>query len=171
MILFQVIKSEGELVDLCQRINVLFKYEQIILSRSGSWRWLKAIISVFPYTIPEGTIIIRPTKANEILLMRSRKSSRDISIKVEDGQAQELQNLNNNSSLDKIIPGRKRFNLESYSKMDPKIMKKIRCVLDEKKEKRLKNQQDESLVNRIHSMESQMKILTDLIKNQNKKML
>jgi hypothetical protein len=111
--------------------------------------------------------VIRPSKANEILLLRSRKSSRDIAIKVEDGQVQELQNLNNNSSRDKILP-RRRFNLEKYSSMDPKIMKKIRSVLEERNEKRLKNDREESLMSRIRSMESQLKIITDMIKSQNK---
>jgi hypothetical protein len=153
-------------VDLCERINVLNKYEKIILSRSGSWKWIKSIISVFPYTIPEGRIVIHPCKGNEILLMRSRRSSRDINIKVEDGQEQELQNLKTNSSVEKILP-RRKFNLEKYSAMDSKIMKKIRSVLEERNEKRLKNDREELLLNRVRSIESQLKILTDLIKNQN----
>lgn len=98
--------------------------------------------------------------------MRSRQSSRDASIKIEDGQEQELQNLNNNSSIDKIIPGHRKFNLEKYSSMDPKIMKKIRCVLEERNKKRLKEQREETLMNRVRSMESQLKILTDLMMKQ-----
>lgn len=98
--------------------------------------------------------------------MRSRQSSRDVSIRLEDGQEQELQNLNNNSSLDKIIPSRRKLNLEKYSSMDPKIMKKIRCVLEERNEKKMNEQREESLLNRIRSMESQLKILTDLMMKQ-----
>lgn len=155
------------MVDLCQRISVLNKYERIILSRSGSWRWLKSIISIFPHTIPNGKIVIRPNKSNEILAMKSRQSSRDVSIKIEDGQEQELQNLNNNSSLQEIIPSRLiKQKLEKYSTMDPKIMKKIRSVLEERNEKRMKDQREDALWSHIRSMESQMKILSDLmIKN------
>lgn len=152
---------------MCQRISVLNKYERIILSRSGSWRWLKSIISIFPHTIPNGKIVIRPNKSNEILAMKSRQSSRDVSIKIEDGQEQELQNLNNNSSLQEIIPSRLiKQKLEKYSTMDPKIMKKIRSVLEERNEKRMKDQREDALWSHIRSMESQMKILSDLmIKN------
>lgn len=164
-IFFQVIKAEGQLVDLCQRISVLYKYERIILSRSGSWRWLKSIISIFPLTIPQGKIVIRPNKANEILTLKSRPSSRDVSIKIEDGQEQELQTLNNNSSLEKIIPSRRLTQkLEKYSAaMDPKIMKRIRSVLEERNEKKLREHREESLWNHIRSMESQLKILTDVV--------
>lgn len=47
-------------------------------------------------------------------------------------------------------------------------MKKIRSVLEERNEKRLKNDREESLMSRIRSMESQLKIITDMIKSQNK---
>ncbi|CRK86613.1 CLUMA_CG000450, isoform A [Clunio marinus] len=160
-----VIKSEGQLVDLCQRINVLTEYERIILGRSG-WRWVKSIISIFPYTIPQGRIVIHPNRRNEILTMKSRSSSQDVSIKVEDGQEQELQTLNNNSSIEKIIPSRRLTEkLEKYSRMDPKIMKRIRSVLEERNEKRNKQQREETLWDHIRSMELQLKVLTDLIKN------
>lgn len=161
-----MIKAEGQLVDLCQRIDVLYKYERTILSRSGSWRWLKSIISIFPNTIPNGKIVIRPNKSNAILIMQARQSSRDVSIKIEDGQEQELQNLNNNSSLEKIIPG--RFlpqKLEKYSTMDPKIMKRVRRVIEERNERNSREQREDALWNHIRSMESQLKILTDLVKS------
>jgi dihydrofolate reductase len=162
-----VIKSEGQLVDLCQRISVLDKYERIILGRSG-WRWLKSIISIFPYTIPQGKIVIRPNRSSEILTLRPRHSSRDVSVKIEDGQEQELQTLKNNSSLEKIIPSRQLAQkLEKYSAMDPKIMKRIRGVLEERNEKQLRDQKEEALWKHIRSMESQLKMLTDvLIKKQ-----
>lgn len=158
-----MIKAEGQLVDLCQRICVLSKYERIILGRSGSWRWLKSIISIFPHTIPNGRIVIRPNKANEILTMKTRQASLEVSIKVEDGQAQELQNLNNNSSLEEMIPTSLVQKLEKYSSMDAKIMKKIRCVLEERNEKKIKEQRDDALWNHIRSMESQLKFLSDLM--------
>lgn len=155
-------------MDLCQRIQVLYKYERIILSRSGSWRWLKSIISIFPFTIPRGKIVIRPNRGNEILTLRSQQSSREVSIKIEDGQEQELQNLNNNSSLEKIIPsGLLTQKLVKYSTMDPKIMKRIRCVLEERNVKKSRDRKEEALWNHIRSMESQLRILSDLIIRRN----
>jgi len=143
---------------------VLYKYEKIILSRSKSWRWLKAIISIFPYTVPKGQIVIRPNSSNEILTLKPRQSSRDVSIKIEDGQEQELQTLNNNSSLEKIIPSRvQAMRLEKYSTMDPKIMKRVRSVIEESNEKRSKEEREEALQKQIKSMQSQLKHLTDLI--------
>lgn len=162
-----MIKSEGQLVDLCQRIKVLYQYEQVILSRSGSWRWLKAIISIFPFTVPHGKIVIRPNRSNEILTLVSPQSSREVSIKIEDGQEQELQNLNNNSSLEKIIPSEMlKQKLVKYSTMDPKIMKRIRCVLEDRNEKMLRDRRENALMSHIRSMESQLKILTDLMMKQ-----
>jgi hypothetical protein len=161
-----VIKSEGQLVDLCQRIAVLDKYEKIILGRSG-WRLLKALISIFPYTIPNGKIVIRPNKSNEILTLKPRHSSRDVS-KIEDGQEQEMQTLNNNSSLEKIIPSRQLAQkLEKYSAMDPKIMKRIRSVLQERNERRIREEREEALFKQVQRMESQLKMLTDLLTKKN----
>lgn len=154
-------------MDLCQRIKVLHQYERIILSRSRSWRWLKSIISIFPFTIPQGKIIIRPNRGNQILIYREKESSRDVSIRIEDGQEQELQNLNNNSSLEKIVPkGLLQQKLVKYSSMDPKIMKHIRNVLEQRSEKTLQKRREDELRDQIHSMESQLKILTDFVMKQ-----
>lgn len=163
-----MIKSEGQLVDLCQRISVLNKYERIILARSGLWRWLKSLISIFPNTIPSGKIVIRPNKGNEILTLQPHSSSRDVSIKIEDGQEQELKTLNNNSSLEKIIPSRRvTEKLERYSSsMDSKIMKRIRSVLDDRKEKKAQEKREKELWTQIRSMDSQLKLLTDIIVKQ-----
>ena len=159
-----MIKSEGELVDLCQRINVLNKYEKIILSRSGSWHWLKSIISVFPYTIPDGNITILPNKSNEVLALKSRETgNRDISIKIDDVQEQELQNLNNNGKPARTSPGES----QKISSMDPKIMKKIRCVLEARNDKAAQAKRDGEVTNRIRSIESQLKYLTDLLTQRN----
>jgi hypothetical protein len=142
---------------------VLTQYEKIILNRS-QWRWLKALISIFPYTVPNGKIVIRPNKSNEILTMKPHQSSQDIRVKIEDGQEQELQTLNNNSSLEMIIPSRHLAQkLEKYSAMDPKIMKRIRAVLEERNEKRVKEEREDALRKQIQRMETQLKMLTDLL--------
>lgn len=143
---------------------MLNKYEKIILSRSSSWRWLKSIISIFPHTIPNGKIVIRPNRSNEILTLKARQSSRDVSIKIEEGQEQELHTLNNNSSLEKIIPTlRISQKLEKYSAMDPKIMKAIRRVLEQRNENKLRDEKEEALWKLCRKMESQLKILSDFV--------
>lgn len=155
----QQIRIEGELVDFCERINVLNKYERMILGRN--WRWLKKMISVFPYTIPHGKIVIHPDKNNEILTYKVSNSNKDISINI--GDEQELQNLNNNIALKRIIPNKAISDkLQKYSSgMDCKIMKKIRIVLEERKQ--AKNDEDSALLNRLSSMESEVKILKSTI--------
>ncbi|CAG9809305.1 unnamed protein product [Chironomus riparius] len=155
----QQIRVEGELVDFCERINVLNKYERMILGRN--WRWLKNMISVFPYTIPHGKIVIHPEKNNEILTYKVSNSNKDISINM--GNEQELQNLNNNIALKKMIPNKAISDkLQKYSSgMDNKIMKKIRIILEERKQ--AKNDEDSALINRILSMESEIKILKSTI--------
>jgi len=155
----QQIRIEGELVDFCERINVLNKYERIILGRN--WRWLKNMISVFPYTISHGKIVIHPDKNNEILTYKVSNSNKDISINM--GDEQELQNLNNNIAMKRIIPSKAISDkLQKYSSgMNNKIMKKIRIILEERKQ--AKNDEDSALTNRISSMESEIKILKSSI--------
>jgi hypothetical protein len=147
----QQIREEGELVDLCERVKLLRKYEKIILSRSfGFMQRFKKNISVFPYTIPFGKIVIHPDKRNEIL---TYKESSDVTINMEE---QELQSLNNNTSLKKLLPASKK--LQKYSKgMDNKIMKKIRVIFDERKEN--KDEKIDDLKSKVSSMESEIKIL------------
>lgn len=150
------------MVDLCQRIAVLTKYERIVMSLSG-WQWLKRMISIFPHIVPRGKIIIRPNKSNEILTFPSLSLSRDVNTKIDIDQDQELQMLNNKSSLEKTVPSRSIVKLEKYSTMDPKIMKAIRRVLDEKKDKSQQDAKDDKALIRIKGLESQIKILTDAI--------
>jgi hypothetical protein len=52
------IKAEGHLVDLCQKIHVLNKYEKIIMGRDTSLNFLKSIISIFPEFVKDNKIII-----------------------------------------------------------------------------------------------------------------
>lgn len=159
----QQIRVEGELVDFCERINLLNKYERIILNCSG-WRFIKKYISVFPYTIPKGKIVIHPDKNNEILTYKDNPLTKDVSINITNGDQQELQYLNNNA-LKRIIPNQRlSAKLEKYYKaIDPKIMKSIRSVLEEKKKKA--HEHESSMTNRLISMESEVKMLKLAIKN------
>lgn len=71
--------------------------------------------------------------------------------------------MNNNSSLEKIIAKPEAVLLEKHSQMDPKIMKEIRRVLEERKVKTQQDAKDDKLLNRVKGLESQLKILTDAI--------
>lgn len=128
------------------------------MSLSG-WLWLKRMISIFPHIVPRGKIVIRPNKSNEILTFPSLSLSRDLNTKIDIDQEQELQMLNN----EKAGPSRSIVRLEKYSTMDPKIMKAIRRVLDEKKDKMQQDAKDDKALHRIKGLESQIKILTDAI--------
>ena len=147
---------------MCQRISVLNKYEGIILSLSSRWELLKKIISLFPYTIPNCKIVIRPNRSNQILRYEVRKNSRDVNIKIDD---QELEDLKQPSKRD--LPGQLTQQLQKFSDMDSKVMKAIRCVIESKNTKNLSEQKEEKLWSQIKSMESQLKILTEMLAKKN----
>lgn len=163
----QQIRVEGELVDLCERIKVLSKYERVILGSSGSL--FKKIISLFPYTVPRGKIVIHPDNYNEIMTYKVTPISKDVSINI--GDDQELQNLNNNHlSLKRLIPNQKISDqLERYSRgMDKKVMKKIRIIFDEKKQQ--ENDEMTALKKQLSSMDSEIKILKSGIQDLTEKL-
>lgn len=64
------IKAEGHLIDLCQKIHVLNRYERIIMSRESSPRWLKSIISIFPEFVQQGKIEIDWCAKGDAKVMR-----------------------------------------------------------------------------------------------------
>lgn len=94
------IREKGELVDLCQRINVLESYEKIIFNEQSNTNFLgpklRSFISLFPKTIPHGKIIIRAGKNNEILTFKTQAnhSSKD---DIEHASELELQDMTRKS--------------------------------------------------------------------------
>lgn len=57
----QEIKRDAKLIDLNQRIETMHESEHAIFKRkSRVGNWLKMVISMFPKTIPEGFIIVKP---------------------------------------------------------------------------------------------------------------
>lgn len=156
----QVIKAEGQLTDLIQRISVLNKYERIISNgNSAIARWLRGTINVFGYWIPTGEIAVFPGQGNEIKANRSSASKPTVDVGEE-----ELQTLNNNNAnsstknYQKIVVNDwlpKKF--QKFATMDPKIMKAIKVVM-EQKVLRQKEEDFEDLQKKTHE-----KLLKDLI--------
>lgn len=152
----QQIRVEGELVDLCERIKVLSNYERVFLSSNGK-RIFKKFISLFPYTIPRAKIFIHPDNNNEILTYKMPPNNMDIEVNKHDDQ--ELQSLNSSFSFNRLIPNQKISDqLQRYSRgMDNKIMKKIRVIFEERNQK--DNDQIETLMKKICSMDSEIRTL------------
>jgi hypothetical protein len=141
----QIIKAEGQLVDLVQRISVLNKYEKVIFNgNSPLARWLKGTTNVFPNWIPSGRVVVFPNDNNSIRTLKEP-------VKSNNNGDEEMQTLNNNyvSNADsknymKIIVNEwlpQKFQGEAT--MDQKIMKKIKHVLQEKKNREVQEQNEE----------------------------
>ena len=56
-----------------------------------------------------------------------------------------------------------RFTMNKYSKMDKKIMKRIKCVLNSRTEENCQKMEADKLWSTIRNMEHQLKTLTELI--------
>lgn len=154
------IKAEGHLVDLCQKIHVLNKYEGIIMSRPNSYRFLKSIISIFPVFVQEGKIEIDNNSKVKLGSSHSNESF--------------LENLYNNSlrsviKFDGILKNASKMEIEGKQKSQPKeftikieskIMKKIKVVLEERDDTKSLNEQQ----GRMKSIEAKLKLLPKLEK-------
>lgn len=129
------IKAEGHLVDLCQKIHVLNKYERVIMGRTGSMRWLKNIVSIFTNFVHDGKIEID----------RNGKIKLGQSLYIADETTFEwLYNfmLKHFIRFDFIMRRRDDIDDAEYNqksqpdaffiKMDGNIMKKIKVVLENK---------------------------------------
>lgn len=147
-----MIKAEGQLADFCQRINVLSKYEKIVLNRPGSCQWFESLISVFP-TIPEGKIGVRPNNPFKIKTHFPHHSSGDACINIDEG-------------VDSEQPLIKSISFE-YPPMYPGIIKKIRNVIDQRIAKQAIDAKEENLLKHIRGVESQLRILTELVMKAN----
>lgn len=158
-----MIKSEGQLVDLIQRISVLNKYEKVISNgNSVLARWLKGTTNVFQKWIPTGRVVVFKDENNEIRTIKNPAASRGI----RDIGDEEMQTLNNNNNTgsskppeyEKIIVN--EWLPEKFQKvaiMDPKIMKMIRHVLEDKKIRKKEEEND------AYRRKMDEKILRDII--------
>lgn len=131
----QIIKAEGQLTDLMQRISVLNKYERIISNgNSAIARWLKGTIKIFGYWIPTGKVYVFPNENNELKTLRREEPK-----SINNTGDEEMQTLNNNSSretsssfqqieINGWLPAPFRY----VATLDRKIMKEIKFVTERK---------------------------------------
>lgn len=158
----QAIKSKGETIDLIQRIHVLDSYEKIIFNRNSRMKsqvgpWLRRFISLFPATIPNGKIIIRPSRNNEILTFRPNQSNKSLQSNLE------LQTISNRSFRKVTINEHFLARLQKYSKMSNSIMKQVRNILASKEDQKVQEESDKKLREDIANMKLQMDIQLRLI--------
>ncbi|KAG5666877.1 hypothetical protein PVAND_014885 [Polypedilum vanderplanki] len=167
------IRKKGELIDLVQRINVLESYEKIIFNEQSNNSWLgpklRAFISLFPKTIPNGRIIIRASKNNEILTFRPKVSSSSLP-KLESNQSVELENFSRKSFRKINFNDDLLAKLQKYSRMSPEIVKKINTILSERDERKHKIALERKMKDDIESikiqMEMQLRLINEILSKQ-----
>lgn len=68
----QEIKRDAKLIDLNQRMITMFESEEAIFKRTSRLgNWLKMVISMFPKTLPEGNITVKPNRSFRIYVKQS----------------------------------------------------------------------------------------------------
>jgi len=74
----QEIKSDAKLIDLCQRIRTMEQSEESVFQKNSRFgRKLKSIISLFPKTLSDGCITIKPNKGRYVLVKNRKICSND----------------------------------------------------------------------------------------------
>jgi ankyrin repeat protein len=151
----QEIKKQGELIDLCEKIHALSKYEGIIVN--GSNFKLKKFISLFPFAIREGKIVIHPNNRNQIFVYKQQEKEERIDLSP---AIPEMQNLTNGKKKkDQLMS---EVTLEKMKQqLDSKIVKQIRVILQERKSESKEKIESQ----RIQSMESEIKLLKLMVEN------
>lgn len=68
----QEIKRDAKIIDLNQRIFTMYELEESIFKRKSKMgNWMKMIISMFPKTLPEGYIQIKPNRSYRIFIKQN----------------------------------------------------------------------------------------------------
>lgn len=68
----QEIKRDSKLIDLKQRITIMYDNEDAIFRRNSRvGNWLKMIISMFPKALPDGNIMIKPNRSYRIFIRQT----------------------------------------------------------------------------------------------------
>lgn len=167
----QAIKAKGETIDLIQRIHVLDSYERIVFNRNSRIKsqvgpWLRSFISLFPHIIPNGKIIIRPSRNNEILTFRPNQLTRNLNISSDT----ELEAISHRSFRRITINEQLLARLQKYSKMSASIMKKIRNILDTREEQKVIMSNERKLREDVSSikiqMDNQLRLINELLSKQ-----
>lgn len=147
----QEIKNDAKLIDLHQRILTMQETEEAVFKRNSQMGdWFKKVISMFPKTIPDGTICIYPNRSCHIFVRQTESII-----------------------LNEWLPKHFSF-LKKCVKINEEIIQDIRKLLARKREERttnavrkLKENRNEKLANdiiRINEMISD--IQTNIIKLQ-----
>lgn len=129
----QEIKRDAKLIDLNQRIETMHESEHAIFKRNSRvGNWLKMVISMFPKTLSEGFIIVKPNLNLTICVKQNEKII-----------------------LNEWLPDRLEFLKQDIS-FNPEIMKDIQILLKSQREnekindiRRLKDSRNEKLANDI----------------------
>lgn len=129
----QEIKRDAKLIDLHQRIETMHQSEEAIFRRhSKMGNWLKTVISMFPKTLPEGNIMVKPNRSYRIFIRQ-----------------------NDAIILNDWLHNRLKF-LKPEVKFNPEIMKEIQKLLVTRREeqqltaiRKLKESRNEKLANDV----------------------
>lgn len=136
----QEIKRDAKLIDLNQRIETMHESEHAIFKRkSRVGNWLKMVISMFPKTVPEGFIIVKPNLNLTICVKQKDKII-----------------------LNDWMPEKLKF-LKPDVTFNPEIMSDIQILLKAQREnkkiadlRRLKDSRNEKLAHDIINMTEMM---------------
>lgn len=129
----QEIKRDAKLIDLNQRIITMHDSEEAIFRRNSRMgNWLKMVISMFPKTLPDGNISVKPNRSYRIYTKQ-----------------------NEPIILNDWLPNRLKF-LKPDVKFNADIMKEIQKLLIARREeqtvtsvRKLKESRNEKLANDI----------------------
>jgi len=129
----QEIKRDAKLIDLNQRIITMHESEDAIFKRNSRMgNWLKMVSSLFPKTLPEGNIMVKPNRSYRIYVKQ-----------------------NDPIILNDWLPNQLKF-LKPEVKFNTEIMKEIQTLLVMKREekeitalRKLKESRNEKLANDI----------------------
>lgn len=129
----QEIKRDAKLIDLNQRIVTMHESEDAIFKRNSRMgNWLKMVSSLFPKTLPEGNIMVKPNRSYRIYVKQ-----------------------NEPIILNDWLPNQLKF-LKPEVKFNTEIMKEIQTLLLTKREekeitalRKLKESRNEKLANDI----------------------
>ncbi|XP_070509160.1 transient receptor potential cation channel protein painless-like [Chironomus tepperi] len=156
----QKIKAEGELIDLCARIKVLRKYEKMIMGKMrgfGFWKRFEHFVTVFPQAMPDGKIYIQPNKGYLVTSKQIKQSPSETFVEIEDddgdfGCIKSKLKMTKDSKCCLIC-----------NRLDSKIGKKIRNILDARKEKELMENERNSMAQEIKDMRAELRDIKDIL--------
>lgn len=157
----QKIKAEGELIDLCARIKVLRRYEKMILGKMkgfGFWKRLETCVTVFPHAMPDAKIYIQPNKGYLVTSKELRQSPSETFVEIDDDDS------DFGCIKSKLMMTKDSKCCLICNKLDNKIGKKIRNIIDTRKEKEMMDNEKESMTQEIRDMKNELKEIKEILK-------